>query len=131
MFDYVFYRLFLMYKKKEKVGHLFSATAAITCLQIVLLFSIALTINFLTDGMIFSVRPKEGYEDLGYIIAGILPVIMALLNYLRFKKKLQSILLKYRNYKANKWFKNWMIFFIPILMFAFPFTIRAILLYLK
>lgn len=130
MFDYIFYRFYTLYKKKEGFRYLSSASSAITFIQITLLFSVVLTFNILTSGLI-PFDKLWGDTAIDYIIVGALVLLLDLFNYLKYKKKKTSILIRYKNHRANKWFRNWMLFLIPILIVTFPFIVRVIFIHFK
>ena len=48
-----------------------------------------------------------------------------LFDYHRYKNRDEEIIDKYKNSKANKWFKLWMLFILIWLLFLLPFLVSA------
>ena len=50
-------------------------------------------------------------------------VSLYLFNYHRYKNRDEEIKEKYKDSKANKWFKDWMFFLLMLLLFFLPFLV--------
>ena len=59
---------------------------------------------------------------LGISIAVVM-VSLYLFNYHRYKNRDKEIKAKYKNCKANRWFKLWMLFLLMLLLYFLPFLI--------
>lgn len=126
VFDYIFYKFYLLYKKKEGSMALSSATSAITFIQIVSICSGVLTFFIVFNRISTLEYPKNKHA---VIIVSIIvfSITLDILNYLRFKKKLQTILRRYQKHRFNKWFKNWMLVIPFVALPVFPFIVRWII----
>jgi hypothetical protein len=59
---------------------------------------------------------------LGISIAVVM-VSIYLFNYHRYKNRDEEIKEKYKDCKANKWFKDWMFFLLMLLLYFLPFLV--------
>jgi len=62
----------------------------------------------------------------GWILAISIVVVMLslyLFNYHRYKNRNEEIKEKYKDCKANKWFKDWMLFLLMLLLYFLPFLV--------
>lgn len=131
MFDYLFYRFYDIYKRKEGDTSAFSATAAISFIQILIISSIILSISFITN-IILSVNFLTPMvlaigETLSKFIIVLLSSLLFICNYLKYRKSLDEIISKYSKSELNRKLKMWLIFLIMPVAMIFPFALRYIL----
>ncbi len=127
MFDYIFYRLYSYYDKKEK-GSTPVSTAAmyLSFLQILMIFSIYMIADITLDGKvgIWKLPINEIYLKIGIVVFAIL---VDLLNFLKYKKQHKTLVSKFRNHPLNAKFKVWMLYFIGAGLLILPFLYKEIL----
>lgn len=127
MFDYIFYRLYTYYDKKEK-GSTPVSTAAmyLSFLQILMIFSIYMIADITLDGKlgIWKLPINEIYLKIGIVVFA---VLVDLLNFLRYKKQHKTLVSKFRNHPLNMKFKVWMLYFIGAGLLILPFLYKEIL----
>lgn len=131
MFDYLFYRFYDIYKRKEGDTSAFSATAAISFIQILIISSIILSISFITN-IILSVNFLTPMalaigETLSKFLIVLLSSLLFSCNYLKYRKSLDEIISKYSKSRLNGKLKMWIIFLIMPAAMIFPFALRYIL----
>ncbi len=131
MFDYLFYRFYDIYKRKEEDTSAFSATAAISFIQILIISSIILSISFITN-IILSVNFLTPVilaigETLSKFLIVLLSSLLFSCNYLKYRKSLDEIISKYSKSRLNGKLKMWIIFLIMPATMLFPFALRYIL----
>jgi len=131
MFDYLFYRFYDIYKRKEGDTSAFSATAAISFIQILIISSIILSISFITN-IILSVNFLTPVilavgETLSKFLIVLLSSLLFSCNYLKYRKSLDEIISKYSKSRLNGKLKMWIIFLIMPATMLFPFALRYIL----
>ena len=127
MFDYLFYRFYDIYKRKEGDTSAFSATAAISFIQILIISSIILSISFITN-IILSVNfLTPVILAIGETLSKFLIVLLFSCNYLKYRKSLDEIISKYSKSRLNGKLKMWIIFLIMPATMLFPFALRYIL----
>lgn len=131
MFDYLFYRFYDIYKRKEGDTSAFSATAAISFIQILIISSIILSISFITN-IILSVNFLPPVilaigETLSKFLIVLLSSLLFSCNYLKYRKSLDEIISKYSKSRLNGKLKMWIIFLIMPATMLFPFALRYIL----
>lgn len=120
MFKYFYYRLFKLYNEKEKGTNAdSSATCALVSLQAVMLLSIYLLINVLFDGIIDISKTNPNIIACKFIGVFVI-VFVAWCEYKYFKKKRPSMMAKYANHPANRWFRCWMLYVIAAVCIATP-----------
>ncbi len=71
--------------------------------------------------------PNEAVLD-GKLVAICIAVVMTsiyLFNYHRYKNRDEEIKEKYKNCKANKWFKIWMFPLLILLLYFLPFIVMG------
>ncbi len=127
MFEYIFYRLNLAYKKHEpNTNHGFSASIALSAFQFFMVGGIIIVLNGCFD--IFIV-PKDSI--LGKIIALGLMALLILYNYKHYTPKIKEMDEKFANHPSNKWLKDWLFFLLYILtslfFLFFPFLFSNML----
>lgn len=131
MFDYLFYRFYDIYKRKEGDTSAFSATAAISFIQILIISSIILSISFITN-IILSVNFLTPMvlaigETLSKFIIVLLSSLLFMCNYLKYRKSLDKIISRHSKSRLNRKLKMWIIFLIMPATMIFPFALRYIL----
>ena len=127
MFDYIFYRLYVLYNKKEKgSAPISSAAVFLSFLQILTAFFIYMVVNISLRGKI-DIKQLLINDDsikLGLVIVAIL---LDVFNYFFYKNRIGLLLEKYRNSPLNRKFKVWMLYLIGTALFLFPFLYGALL----
>ena len=123
MFEYIFYRLYLTYKKHEpNTNHSFSATLALSAFQFCMVGGVMIVLNGCFD--VFNV-PKDSI--LGKIIAVGFMALLILYNYKHYTPKIEEMDEKYANYKANKWFRTWMLYILSLLALLVPIALSRLI----
>lgn len=127
MFDYIFYRLYTFYKKKEKNNSpVYTAALYLSIMQILLFFSIFMTINVLFQGkLLLKNLPIE--RSLLKILGVSLMISLNIFNYFLYKKKINKLILQFKNHSLNNSLKMWMLIFIGVGLFLIPFLLREML----
>ena len=127
MFDYIFYRLYSFYDKKEK-GSTPISTAALylSVLQILMVFFLYMLVNISLKGKIaLKELPIDGaYLKLGFVVFALL---LNLFNYIIYKRKHKVLIDRFRSHPMNRRFKVWMLYILGASLFLLPFLYRAIL----
>ena len=112
MFEYIFYRLNLAYKKHEpNTNHGFSASAALSVFQFFMLGGVMIVLNGCFD--IINVSKDN---ILGKIIALGLMALLVFYNYKHYTPKIKEMEERFANHPANKWLKDWLFFLLFILI---------------
>ena len=112
MFEYIFYRLNLAYKKHEpNTNHSFSASAALSVFQFFMLGGVMNVLNGCFD--IISVSKDN---ILGKIIALGLMALLVFYNYKHYTPKIEKMDERFANLPVNKWLKDWLFFLLFILI---------------
>lgn len=127
MFNYVFYRLYVYYDKKEKGSTTISTAAMyLSFLQILVVFFFYMVINISLGGRIAikELLVSSNYLKIGIAVAALL---LDVFNYIIYKRKHKVLIERYRNHPLNKKFKVWMLYFVGAGLFLLPFLYRAIL----
>lgn len=127
MFDYFFYRLYILYRNKEKgINPISTSAIYLSFLQLLILFSIVMSINITFHGSL-----TNDLSDINKIILKIGIVIFLFLiyvfNYFYYKRKHKVLLTRFKNHPLNKKFKEWMLFFLGIGLLIFPFVYKELL----
>ncbi len=127
MFDYIFYRLYVFYNKKEKgISPISTATIYLTFFQALIVFFIYMMINFsLNQGI--STDKFQINKTYFKISITIVAILIQTLNYFYYKKKLDKIKLRYQSSSVNKKFKLWMFVVLCLGLFTLPFIYKVIL----
>ena len=119
IFDYIYYRLFKQYSKQKWNSNPCSSASIFLCaFQTLVLYCIFMFFRPLLVSDPATLRGKL----LGISIAVVM-VSLYLFNYHRYKKRDKEIKAKYKNCKANRWFKLWMLFPLMLLLYFLPFII--------
>lgn len=127
MFEYIFYRLYDFYNRKEH-GSTPIATAALylSVLQFLMGYCICMivTISISSVTKNFVIPINKNYLMIGCVIAALL---LDMYNYKKYKQKYKNLINKYKNHKFNKKFKVWMLYFIGAGLFFFPILYKSFL----
>ena len=127
MFDYIFYRLYTFYDKKEKgITPISTAALYLSVLQILMMFFAFMIINITLKGKIAlkELPIDSAYLKIGFVVFALL---LNLINYIKYKRKHKTLVDKFRNHPLNKKFKVWMLYILGAGLFLLPFLYRAIL----
>lgn len=127
MFDYIFYRLYSIYDKKEKNSTPISTAAMyLSFLQILIMFFLYMILNISLHGKI---ALKELAINGIYlkIVLVVLALFLDMFNYIIYKRKHKTLVVKYRNHPLNKKFKLWMLYILGAGLMLLPFLYAAIL----
>lgn len=132
MFEYFYYRLYIMYKKKEKGISIFSATMAISMIHICILFSLVVTIKLTFNGFLSEQLEYLKSIDRNNLKFAIVIITFLLLGfeYLYFRIRHQKIIAKYSKHSANKWFDPWMMYLFVAIILVIPFFYWKFLIFL-
>ena len=120
MFDYIYYRLYKMYRDKEGDTTGFAAAIALSLIQFCIVFSIFIILNMIFLGVLSGWLNEIGRTKVtaGFISFG---VILFLFNFFYYKKNRDKVIAKCENHPANKWFRPWMLYiFVLIILFVIP-----------
>ena len=119
IFDYFYYRLLIQYsKQKWNNNPCFSASIFLCAFQTLVLYCIFM---FFRPLLVSDPATLKG-KLLGICIAVVM-LSLFLFNYHRYKNRDKEIKAKYKNCKANKWFKLWMLFPLMFLLYFLPFLV--------
>jgi uncharacterized membrane protein len=121
MFDYIYYRLYKVYKEKEHDTIGYAAAIAFSLIQLLIAFSIFIMLDMIFP-RVLSDWLSEIIGKIGTVVVAIpLTVTLLLFNFFYYKKNRQKVIDKYRNHPANKWFRPWMLYPIMlIIIFVLP-----------
>jgi hypothetical protein len=127
MFDYIYYRLYKVYKEKEHDTIGYAAALYLSLIQFLTLASILIMLD-----MIFSKFLHNWLNEIGRTtaIVGVISfqIILLAFNFFYYKKNRQKVIDKYKNHPANKWFRPWMLYiFMLIILFVLPFLCWQVL----
>ena len=110
MFEYIFYRAYLAYKKHvPNTNHGLSASIAITVLQFCMVSCVVLVFRGFFD---FYLLQKN--IVLGKIITLGFLALWVFYNYKRYTPKIKEMEKKFAKRPANKWLKDWLFFLLLI-----------------
>lgn len=131
MLDYLFYRFYDIYKKKEGDNSVFSATAVISFIQFIGIVSILFSINvitntFFSENYITNNVRMIGKEKLVVILL-LFNTLLIICNYIRYRKKISTLILIYSSSPLNKKLKTWILYLIIPFLMGLPFVLRYIL----
>ena len=120
IFDYIYYRLLKQYSKQKWRSNPCSSASIFLCIiQTLIAYCIFMFFRplFVSDAATLK----------GWILAISIVVVMLslyLFNYHRYKNRNEEIKEKYKDCKANKWFKDWMLFLLMLLLYFLPFLLK-------
>lgn len=110
MFEYIFYRANLAYKKHEpNTNHGLSASMAISVLQFCMVLCVMLVLRGFFD---IYLLPKNNV--LAKIIALGFLALLVFYNYKLYTPKIKEMEKKFAKCPANKWLKDWLFFLLLI-----------------
>lgn len=127
MFDYIFYRLYSFYDKKEKgVAPISTAAMYLSFLQILMVFFFYMVVNISLNGRIAlnELPINDTYLKIGIIVFALL---LDVFNYVIYKRKHKALIGEFRNHPLNKRFKVWMLYIVGAGLFLLPFLYREVL----
>ena len=127
MFDYIFYRLYSFYDKKEKgVTPIATAAMYLSFLQILMVFFLYMVVNISLNGKIAlkELPINDTYLKIGIVVFALL---LDVFNYVIYRRKHKALIGKFRNHPLNKKFKVWMLYIVGAGLFLLPFLYRAVL----
>lgn len=120
MFDFIFYRLYVFYEKKEKNGDsVWTAAFYVTLLQFLMLYSVVIFIDIFSNKALLTSVFHDN-KMLATVISIVILISLFLFNRYRYRHKLETIISKYSKCPGNKWFKIWMIAVIMMVLLLSP-----------
>ena len=120
MFDFIFYRLYLFYEKREKGGDsVWTASLYVTMLQFLMIYSLVIFIDIFTNKVLLDTI-LDGNKMIAIVISLAVIVSLFLFNRNRYRRKHDFIVSKCKKYPANRWFKIWMIAALMMLLLLSP-----------
>lgn len=124
--DYIFYRIYLYYKKKDDLPIL-SGILFLQVLKVSILFLMGSIVNILTRGLISTQNESLKTEMYWVFFASVL-ISLLIIDIIRYgrRKFVQEIERRFQYNTKNKKVKLWQIFLLPIIFFLFSFIIIAI-----
>lgn len=127
MFDYIFYRLYCFYRKKEKgIGPISTSVMYLSFLQLLIVFCIMMTVNITLQGALTKDLTDQ-FKNLLKIGIVAFILLLDLINYLIYKHRYKKLLEKFKNHPFNRRFKIWMLYILGAGLFTLPFLYMAIL----
>ncbi len=117
--DYLYYRLLIQYsKQKWNSNPCSSASLFLGIIHSYVVYCILMFIRplIIPEGMVLN-------RTIVVICIAVVMTSFYLFNYRRYKDRDKEIKEKYKNCKANKWFKVWMLFPLIFLLYFLPFII--------
>jgi len=124
--DYIFYRIYLYYKKKDDLPIL-TGILFLQVLKVSILFLMGSIVNILTHGLI-STQNESLKKEMYWVFVAIVLITLFIIDIIRYgrRKFVQEIERRFQYNKKNKKVKLWQIFLLPILFLLLSFTIIAI-----
>ena len=109
MFDFIFYRLYLFYEKREKGGDsIWTASFYVTLLQFLMMYSIVIFIDIFTNKLLLS-NVLHGNKTFAIIVSLATLVSLLFVNLYHYRRKLDLIIKRFKNKHTIRWFKIWMV----------------------
>lgn len=119
MFDFIFYKLYLFYEKKEKGNDsVWTAALYVSILQFLMLYSIVIFIDIFSNKVLLNDLTNN--KIIVIIISLTILILLFLFNCHRYRKLHSSIVSKYKNRPTNQWFKIWMIGALMMILLLSP-----------
>lgn len=112
--DYIFYRIYLYYKKKDYIPVTMGINF-IVVLLVAFFFVFAVSFNFMTDGLFTYENLDKRPAKAIYFSIFIAMYLFSILRYAKTKKR-KELEAKFHNKRINKSIKTWQIFISPILV---------------
>ena len=120
MFDFIFYRLYLFYEKREKGGDsVWSAALYVTILQFLMIYSLVIFIDIFTNKVLLD-TVLDGNKMIAIAITLVAIVSLFLFNRNRYRCRFADIVSKCKKCPANRWFKIWMVASLMMLLLLSP-----------
>lgn len=117
--DYLYYRLLIQYSKQAWNSNPCSSACLFLCvIQSLIVYCVFMFLRPLVvpNGVVLN----------GITVAISIAVVMVsiyLLNYHRYKNRDEEIKEKYRDNKANRWFKLWLLIPLIFMLYLLPFIV--------
>ena len=122
IFDYIYYRLFKQYSKQKWNSNPCASACLFLCtIQFLIVYCICMFFR-----PIFVPEGSDPNRTVTFVAAIVVMVSLYVFDYSRYKNKATELERKYKDSKANKWFKLWMLFVLMWLLFLLPFLVSAI-----
>lgn len=120
--DYVFYKLHEQYsKQKWNTNPCSSASLFLSGMELLVAYCVVMVARIVIPQW----QPQN--RSIVVIIFFSAMFIVYRINYRYYKPRIELLQEKYTNYKANRWFKSWMVLVIMIFLFVFPILLSSIL----
>ena len=119
MFDFIFQALYSYYEKKEKGGDsVWTASLYVSIIEYMVLCSFLIMLDILSQGIVSmnSFNVNKTLQKVIFLSAG---ALLYVINLKRYRRKKGTIIFKFKNHPANRWFRVWMI---VVLMFLLVFS---------
>lgn len=112
--DYIFYRIYLYYKKKDYIP-IIMGIYFLFVIQLSVFLFLGVGYNFLTHGALSSEKMNV---KVAFIIAGVILGSLFVFDAIWYgrKSKVKQIIEKYQDDKRNGKIKTWQIFMLPVVM---------------
>lgn len=112
--DYIFYRIYCHYKKKDYIP-IMMGIYFLFVIQLSLFLLLGVGYNFVTHGGFSSGKMNV---KMAFIIAGVILGSLFVFNVVWYgrKSKVKQIVEKYQDDKRNEKIKTWKIFMLPVLI---------------
>lgn len=120
--DYIFFKLHEQYsKQKWNNNPCSSASLFLSGMELLVAYCLVMFVRI--------VIPQWQLQNrtIAVIIVFSAMFIVYRMNYRYYKPKIEVLQEKYKNHKANRWFKSWMVFVIMIFLFVFPILLSSFL----
>lgn len=120
--DYIFYKLHEQYsKQKWNTNPCSSASLFLSGMELLVVYCVVMIIRIVIPQW----QPQN--RTVAVIVFFSAMFIAYRINYQYYKPRVEVLREKYTNHKANRWFKNWMVFVIMIFLFVFPILLSSFL----
>lgn len=120
MFDFIFYRLYLFYEKREKGGDsVWTASLYVTILQFLMIYSLVIFIDIFTNKVLLD-TVLDGNKMIAIAISLLVIVSLFLFNRNRYRRRFADIVSKCKKCSRNRWFKIWMVAALMMLLLLSP-----------
>lgn len=122
-FDYIFYRIYLFYKKKDYIP-IMMGIYFVLVLQVCFTFFIGIVVNISTSG-VFSAKSKYFGETTLWIGYSAIQIFLFGFDVYRYSKKnnVNNLILKFKSIGLNGKIKTWQIFILPLIVLCLAFAV--------
>lgn len=121
MFDYLIYRFYSAFEDRYKgtVNSLWLASLALVVLLFLALYSLAFLLYYMSKGTlsINNSQIDKMYFKMFFFVA---LIGLSFLYYWYYKKKIDKLIVKYKNCKLNKTLKIWMFYLFALFLLTSP-----------